>query len=186
MWRLITAVAIAGLAICTAIGQSTNRLVTVTASPRFEDRGEWKCFILTNSQETFRLWALGEQSAVPGVSLDTNKIYEFVFTNHPLANTFQRELIEVRLNGRVVYDVETCEIHHVKMERKVVPVYYGLIRPGPGEPTPDLEGQFFPHRHERALGGCIPGPEKTTEVQVCAACKAAYLEWKQNTKERGK
>jgi len=158
MWRRITAISVAGLAICAAIGQSTNRLITVTASPQFEERGEWKCFILTNSQETFRLWALGEQSAVPGVSLDTNKIYEFVFTNHPLANTFQRELIEVRLNRRVIYDVETCEIHHVKMERKVVPVHYGLIRPGPGlSPSARVGSRWLlppPRKNDRGAGVC--------------------------------
>ena len=184
MWRLIITISVAGLAICTAIGQNTNPIVTITASPQFEKRGEWRCFVITNSQQKFRLWALGERSPVPGVSLDTNKVYEFVFTNQPFASTFQPVLIRLRLGGRTIYDLEVCEIHQIKMERKVVPVSYGLIRPGPGEPTPDIEREFFPHWHESAVGGCVPGPEKTTEVNVCALCKAAYSEWKQNTKKR--
>src|SRR5690349_22627695 len=81
MWRLFAIVAIGCGSECMSIAQSTNAVVTITARPRLEVRGQYKCFTVTNTERAFRLWALGEEPPVPGVMLDTNRVYEFVFTN---------------------------------------------------------------------------------------------------------
>src|ERR1700719_4966553 len=68
-----------------------------------------------------------------------------------------------------------CEVHHVAMVRKTIPVTFGY---------PYYQGPFtkaerrFPHALEDVNGGCDPsvGP-KTAAIYICPECKRVAREW---------
>lgn len=84
-----------------------------------------------------------------------------------------------------IYNIEVCEIHRTKMEHEEVRIAYGLIRPGPDEPSGDTERRLFSHRRGYSLGGCVitPFSPKTMRVYVCTDCKKAYQKWMTDNKK---
>lgn len=78
--------------------------------------------------------------------------------------------IEAQENG-------SCHIHHCQMQRKVVPIAYGLMYPHPSGPSSQTRARRFPHANEWVSGGCVISPKKTAEVYVCSECKRAEEKW---------
>lgn len=74
-----------------------------------------------------------------------------------------------------------CERHHAKMERRWIPVAYGLPAAG-SFPEPDVAAEF-PHGEEFWLGGCVVTPTKEREVFLCPVCVSAYRAWREKKKE---
>ena len=71
-----------------------------------------------------------------------------------------------------------CYLHHAKMQRKWVPVVYGLpdIRSLPTKEVADTE---FPLADDGYFpGGCVQDSVKEMEIYVCDQCTAALLAWK--------
>jgi hypothetical protein len=73
---------------------------------------------------------------------------------------------------------DVCPVHHIRMERKMVWVTYGLIAPIGGPPYIAAMNRDFPYGSAYALGGCDPrpGPRKGP-VYVCSQCKKARYDW---------
>jgi hypothetical protein len=71
-----------------------------------------------------------------------------------------------------------CNIHHVQMEKKRVPIYFGL--PDFSNPYYSNERSRFPNAREYVNGGCEvdPAAEKKRYPRfVCPACKRAERRW---------
>ncbi len=72
-----------------------------------------------------------------------------------------------------------CNLHHVKMLKKRVPVHYGLLVFD--DPYYLAELGYFPNAREYVNGGCdIPSLDITKERSwrfVCPVCKRAQREW---------
>jgi len=72
-----------------------------------------------------------------------------------------------------------CNIHHIRMQKKLVPIYFG----GPA----NFDSQFyyatmrqFPNAREHINGGCVVHEKlvgKKKRRYVCPACKRAEREW---------
>jgi len=75
----------------------------------------------------------------------------------------------------------TCEVHHIQMERTVVPIAYGLILPGAGaQARYAASTNSFPHAETFVLGGCsvIVGYSATNAViYTCPVCKKMAARW---------
>ena len=91
------------------------------------------------------------------------------------------DLIEGHIRAVVDTNAKTngiCEVHHVKMERRMVPVAFGL----PPPPSPEYEQAMhdFPHSSLYVDGGCVTS-EKFLHARlpwyVCPECKRAEREW---------
>ena len=69
-----------------------------------------------------------------------------------------------------------CELHHARMEDRVVQVSYGL--PMRDEKYVAAMGRAFPNAEAEVNGGCDPsaGPRKA-HIFVCPECKRAQLKW---------
>jgi hypothetical protein len=164
--------------------ESSKPPVVITAPARLEQRGDWTWLTISDAKNSYELpWAL--QPHVGSVALEPNRVYTFTIVEEPFHYRFPiPQVARVERDGKVIYDRETCEAHHVKMDRKVVRIDYGLIVPGPGEPTGETEHRLFPHRHEVAFGGCVVMPDspKTEKVYVCSECKKAYDKWRAENK----
>jgi hypothetical protein len=72
---------------------------------------------------------------------------------------------------------DLCEVHGVKMEKKKVPIEYGIVGQEPGVP-PNVREKQFPHALEKVFGGCVVRPEKETEIWICPSCQSAERDWK--------
>ncbi|HMJ65368.1 MAG TPA: hypothetical protein VK615_08445 [Candidatus Binatia bacterium] len=121
------------------------------------------------------------------VVLESNRVYTFTVIGEPIndcPSLVVPRVVRVEKDGKMLYDREICDVHHIRMERKEVPILYGLILPGLGEPGGDTAQRLFPHRYETRLGGCCvtPTSPKTDKVYVCSECKKAYANWNANTK----
>jgi len=142
---------------CIALSATEEPLQTVviTTKPTFEQRGPFLDLVIS----------------------DTNRSFDFRWGIAP-----DVQFIPV---SKTIYDIEVCEVHKTRMEHKEVRIAYGLIRPGPGEPSGDTERHLFPHRLEIAFGGCVTMPDspKTKRVFVCAECKKGYDKWKSEHKK---
>ena len=75
-----------------------------------------------------------------------------------------------------------CEVHHVAMQTKSVPIYYGL----PFLLDYDLEMMkaariSFPHALDYIEGGCDVSDENPTSAEVywCPVCRAEKEKWKE-------
>jgi hypothetical protein len=161
------------------------RTVVITAKPRFEQQGRLVNLVISDTNRRFDIgWGMPPYFQFIPASLDTNRVYTFTVAQKPFHTFNIPELRRVQLNGQTIYDIEVCEIHKTKMEHKEVRIAYGLIRPGPDEPSGDAETRLFRHRREYSLGGCIvmPDSQKTERVYVCMDCKKAYDKWKTDNK----
>ena len=155
--------------------------VVITAPAKLKPCGNWMCLTIADEKHNFELlWAMQPHYSVP-VALESNRVYRFTVIKEPFRggiNITIPEVIRVEQDGRVIYDREVCQVHQLKMDRKKVPIVYGLFRPHPGEPSAATERQLFPHSRDFVLGGCVVGPEKTDHIFVCSDCKKAYEKWK--------
>jgi hypothetical protein len=73
-----------------------------------------------------------------------------------------------------------CEIHHVQMERTVVPIGYGLILPdAKAQARYAASTNAFPHAETFVLGGCVVSDDspKSAVIYTCPACKKAASRW---------
>lgn len=70
-----------------------------------------------------------------------------------------------------------CYVHHTRMQRKWLPVVYGL--PAIEESPSEDEAAKFPLADEGCWqGGCVVRDVKEKEVYVCGECTAALAAWK--------
>jgi len=71
-----------------------------------------------------------------------------------------------------------CEVHHVRMERPLVPVAFGL--PGGGQEYSEAMQREFPHSLAYVPGGCVTHA-KFLHAQfpwyVCSECKHTERQW---------
>lgn len=79
------------------------------------------------------------------------------------------QVIDARGNNNV------CPVHHVAMNPRTVPVFYGL----PYYPDGYLEAQQegFPNAMSGLCGGCNPGPPRAFILWHCIGCERARLTW---------
>jgi len=130
--------------------------------------------------------------------LEPGKIYTFTVEERPFPQIDLKNprngmtgeyywtpvIVRVVDGKNTLYDMEICELHHCRMERKEVPITYGLIRLQKGLPTLDEEKALFPHRRDYVLGGCIVMPGKKTETMyICPECRNAYDQWRKANPE---
>ena len=75
----------------------------------------------------------------------------------------------------------TCEVHHTQMQRTVVPIAYGLIRPDMlAQARYAASVKSFPHAKTFVAGGCcvMVGYSATNAViYTCRECKKAASRW---------
>jgi hypothetical protein len=167
---------------------SSDEPVVLIAKPKFVRLGDFIDLVVSDTNHTFQIgWAKLPDFQFFPVPLDSNCVYTFtVDTNWVPARAFPlfRSPIYPRLhrlqkNGRTLYDIELCEVHHTRMEYKEVPVAYGRYVPGPGDPSRDTEQELFPHRREISFGGCCVtfNSPTTYKIFVCNQCKKAFKWW---------
>jgi len=72
----------------------------------------------------------------------------------------------------------TCEVHGTIMDRKVVPLAFGLP-PTPLPPLAEALRISFPHAEDQAEGGCVVPlcRPKDALIYVCPRCVAARKAW---------
>jgi hypothetical protein len=70
------------------------------------------------------------------------------------------------------------------MQKKRVPIYYGLGKPDPAAPSIATTQRLFPHAEESVSGGCVVESKTVTEIYVCPECKKAEAEWIRNHRVR--
>ena len=175
------------LSICPAA--ELSQTLIITAVPKFNDRGDavWLC--VSDDSKSFEfLWSLsGVQTRVGSITLATNRTYTFTLrsdltasrvVNVPYDFRKKAALMRIEESSQLLWDCEICEAHKIKMDKKDVPVVYGLLRPDKDTPTAEQDRHLFPHRQEFVAGGCVVGTEKTVETYVCHECKAAVERWR--------
>ncbi len=71
-----------------------------------------------------------------------------------------------------------CHVHHCPMQRKTVPIAYGLMVPDGSEPSFETRGRRFPFADEEWVpGGCMVEAKKTEQIFVCSECQKAKQHW---------
>ena len=71
-----------------------------------------------------------------------------------------------------------CNIHHIRMQKKRLPLYFGLLVFD--DPYYSAELVYFPNAREHVNGGCQIDPvwQKQPHFRyVCSECKRAQREW---------
>jgi hypothetical protein len=68
-----------------------------------------------------------------------------------------------------------CAVHHVKMNRKTVPIIYGLMKFPPG--YSEDASRFFPHAGN-LYAGCVVTSRKEDFAWVCDSCVVAAMKYK--------
>ena len=180
-------VLIFGLSICPAAEPSQTLIMTVV--PKFNGRGNAVWLSVSDDSKSFEfLWSLSSvRTRIGSINLATNRTYTFTlrsdlvasrFVNTPYDFSKKAALVRVEERGQLLWDCEVCEVHKIEMDKKVVPVVYGLLRPDKDTPTAEQDLRLFPHRHEFVAGGCVVGTEKTVETYVCNECKADVVRWR--------
>ena len=100
------------------------------------------------------------------------------------------DLIEGHIRAVVDLNAKTngiCEVHHISMERRLVPVVFGLA-PGGREYSEAME-RDFPHSSLHVDGGCVSDARflhARFPWYVCPECKRAERQWAEkhrNTRE---
>ena len=124
-------------------------------------------------------------AALPLVTIEASKddprtpreFEEFYGAEYPRVSDTQRD----RLTRAAIKAQETgvCNLHHVKMQKKRVPVHYGLLVFD--DPYYLAELCYFPNAREYVNGGCVLpsldiGKERGWRF-VCPACKRAQKQW---------
>jgi hypothetical protein len=105
------------------------------------------------------------------------ELEQFYGAEYPRVSEAQRE----KLTRAAIRAQETgiCNLHHVKMQKKRVPVHYGLLVFDDPYYTGEL--CYFPHAREYVNGGCVlPSLDFRKERAwryVCPKCKRAQRQW---------
>jgi hypothetical protein len=79
------------------------------------------------------------------------------------------------------FDAKTrgiCEVHHLRMQRRMVPIAFGL--PAMGREWTAVYSRDFPHSLLHIEGGCILDQKLVRArfpLYVCRACKRAERAW---------
>ena len=71
-----------------------------------------------------------------------------------------------------------CNIHHIRMQKKQVPIYFGLAMSN--DPYYSAELVYFPNAQEHVEGGCEYDPVRAKQrhyIFVCPQCKRAQRQW---------
>jgi hypothetical protein len=136
------------------------------------------------------LWGIesqGHTTTFLPIELTPDKEYSFTITQErpsvqdsvvdrsfKLPHLVKVEEVYKRWDAPPLFDRTVCEVHHRKMQRKLVPVIYGMLG---YLYTPEELKTLFPHHQEFVAGGCIVDERKTDKLFVCSECKAMYASW---------
>jgi hypothetical protein len=175
------------LFLCFALGDFVVRAaensvpsIVITAPAKPEPGGEWIYLTISDAKHSHELPCVFRPPYNGPVALESNRVYKFTLIKEPYkTGRLISHVVKVEQDGKMIYDREVCEAHHVKMERKEVKIIYGLIVRDAGGPTSETVQRLFPHGHEIAFGGCaiMPGSLKTEKIYVCSECRKAYEKW---------
>jgi hypothetical protein len=175
--------------------QRTETRVVMTTAAKFQPYYNGGRFLtLSNHQHSYMVWWPLDPRFKGASTIQSNEVYTFTVVEEPstsitfpVTNIIIPDVVRIEQGGRVIYDIEECEIHHTRMERKEVPISYGLPCLLAGEPTVDVEQRLFPHRREFVLGGCtiLETSPNTKDLYVCRECRTAYENWKKEHAKTG-
>jgi hypothetical protein len=156
--------------------------VVITAQAKMVPRGDWIYLIIADASHRYELMWAKPPHFSRNIEIEANRVYTFTIVEEKSvwSSLFTPRIAKVEENGLTIYDREVCEVHQIKMERKKVPILYGLFRESPGEPAAQVNHELFPHRHDVVLGGCVVERDspKTDRIYVCRQCRDAYARWK--------
>jgi len=165
------------LASCVAASPPVERGATVSAKPVFKRE------IISKDYTYTTLILPGDRTVVwPGAapkpeSFNGKHVYQFDLLEERMAMSvgdddhiyWSPEIAIVRDGDKVLFDASVCEKHHLKMERKVVPISYGY--PGYSREEWKLLEECGPNDGV-VLGGCCVDSSRTqTFTWVCPTCK---------------
>lgn len=116
-------------------------------------------------------------SASPEDPRTKREFEQFYGAEYPRVSEAQRE----KLTAGAIKAQETgiCNLHHVKMQKKRVPVHYGLLVFD--DPYYTAQVCYFPHAREYVNGGCVVrslDAKKDRALRyVCPVCKRDQRTW---------
>jgi len=181
MWiSLISLLCAAFLA--AAPGGARERFVEVRSQPQagFASKPVERLILHANGKEYVADWYVGFTHDAPKLSSDT--VYDFVLVERSnparYGQLIWHDIWRVSLKGRVLYDHEVCEVHHVRLRRVVSLTEHGYA----GLPD-DKEMERLTHVYPHSLTGrpilcpigSAPSEGPTTdEILVCDQCEQAF------------
>ncbi len=71
-----------------------------------------------------------------------------------------------------------CNVHHIAMEKKRVPIAWGLFDYDPAYSSAEI--RHFPNAREYIMGGCEVDEKRADErvsIYVCPVCQRAKADW---------
>ena len=169
-----------------------ERILTLNAKPLIEEEGDadFKYHALVigkGDSEKSMIWPYDapEPAKIPSDRVLQMEVVEItkkpLMEDMPESMMISYELSKLTDGSRVLYDASVCRAHDMKMERRAVPISYGLPYRPPGfkEASED-----FPH-DGTVLGGCVVSEETHTHVWVCSKCEErSKAWWEQNLPNR--
>ncbi len=99
------------------------------------------------------------------------------------AHSSFQQLVRVSAAGKIVFDRSICSLHHIKMEKRNVEVAYGMLAYSKAE---SYCIAHYPTFRDYAVGGCIVGDTKFTQIYICPKCVADCNEYKRQHPEEKK
>ena len=72
----------------------------------------------------------------------------------------------------------TCNVHHIRMQRKLVPIAWGYVEFDPVYDSAEI--RTFPNAREYVNGGCVVDEKKLGHLvphYICPECKRAERHW---------
>ncbi len=99
------------------------------------------------------------------------------------AHSSFQQLVRVSAAGKIVFDRSICSLHHIKMEKRNVEVAYGMLAYSKAE---SYCIAHYPNFRDYAVGGCIVGDTKFTQIYICPKCVAECNEYKCQHPEENK
>jgi hypothetical protein len=93
-----------------------------------------------------------------------------------------QEMFRLSNGERLLYDASVCPVHRVAMERKLVPISYGI----PMSSRENLRAQEnqFPYSGVAFRGCSVIQGEPSTRDWVCPACVAHKKQWEQQNQTK--
>ena len=125
----------------------------------------WFAYVQTKERLRFVLW---EQKEALGHYDDGKEVYFITL-----------QVAEIWDDQRKVFDAAECPLHHVSMERRALPINYGL-------PSAVFLGAFqtFSGGPGFVVGGCVAGPQKELFGYRCPECARLYQLWSEEQKRK--
>lgn len=174
-----------------AADERRRETVTLDAPAKFDRQDQTTSLLVADGRHKVNVtWSYtmndGQTTKLFPVTIEDGRKYQFVIEHERIAGVAARadgalinaQIVTIAEGHRVIYDRAICRVHQKKMERKEVPIIYGLVGRRPGDPSHEEETKLFPFRREVAHGGCIVMPGRDKEmVFVCPGCQAAHAEW---------